>query len=182
MPHSEYRDEISHHPSPFHLGYESSLLHVYPCATYPLVTEQPSRRSGRLSWYHGACVPVSLGVAWCCITVPVPLTSLHLTTQTLPHLTPAQGEGTRYDTLFLRETTFTQLLQNIYSRESEGRERNINVRETSMCCLPQTPQPGTEPTTQSRGLTQNWTHNLFSEGMMLQPTEPHRPGLTQLFL
>ena len=45
-----------------------------------------------------------------------------------------------------------------FKREGKwGRKRR---RETSTSCLPQVPQPGTEPETQAWGLTGNWTGDL----------------------
>ena len=104
------------------------------------------------------------------------LTPSHCADTASPHTSTRRRHAVRY-IIFERERQHLHNFLKIYILE-----RVKGERETSVCCLPQTPQPGTEPTTQSRGLTQNGTHNLFGEGMMLQPTEPHRPGLTQLFL
>ena len=61
-------------------------------------------------------------------------------------------------------------------REGE-RERNIDVKEEHQSGLLYAPQQGTEPTTQACALTGNRTCNLSVYGKMLQPTEPHQPGL-----
>ena len=65
-------------------------------------------------------------------------------------------------------------------KEGKERERNIDVRETSIGCLLYTPQLGIEPATLECALTQNQTHNLLVYGMMLQPTEP--PGQSCMLL
>ena len=43
-------------------------------------------------------------------------------------------------------------------------------------CLPYVPLPGMEPATQVCALTRNQTCDFSVEVMMLQPTEPYRPG------
>ena len=58
----------------------------------------------------------------------------------------------------------------ILEREG-GRER-----KTSVGCLPNTPQPGTEPASKVCALTGSQTHELLVHGMTLQPTEPRQPG------
>ena len=62
------------------------------------------------------------------------------------------------------------------------RERNIDVRDKHpISCLICTPA-GDRICSLGMSLTGNWPCDLLVYGMMLQPTEPHWPGVLFLFL
>ena len=68
-------------------------------------------------------------------------------------------------------------------RERGGkRERHWCERETPVSCLPYTPQPGIEPSTQIRALMGDQTHDLLVYGMVFQPPKPPGYGNTTLYI
>ena len=62
--------------------------------------------------------------------------------------------------------------------EREGRVRR---RKTPISWILYMPRPGTKPATQACALMGNWTDDLLVYKIMLQPTEPHWPGLAFFF-
>ena len=63
------------------------------------------------------------------------------------------------------------------------REREASMWESNIIgCLSYAPQLGTEPATLACALTRDWTCSLSVYKTMLQPTEPHWPGLNDVFL
>ena len=71
-------------------------------------------------------------------------------------------------------------------RERKERERKRNIDQLPLVSatardLIYGPQPGTEPATQPCVLTGNRTPDFSVYGTMLQPREPHQPGLECIF-
>ena len=64
----------------------------------------------------------------------------------------------------------------------ERRENHQCERETLIGCLPYVPQPEIKPATQASALTGNQTPRLSVYRTTLQPTEPHWPGLSLLYI
>ena len=64
-----------------------------------------------------------------------------------------------------------------------GKERQREKgRETSIGCLLYAPWPGTKPTTRHVPWAGIKPMTFLVYGMMLQPTEPHQPGLNSLLV
>lgn len=67
-------------------------------------------------------------------------------------------------------------LTDLRERERKERKRNIDMRETSISCLPYSTCPGIKTSTRVCALTGNETNHLSVCGTTFQLTEPHQPG------
>ena len=79
------------------------------------------------------------------------------------------GVGVIMTLSFVLFNDFIYLILERGERREKERERNINLRDTSISCLSYAPKLGTWPATQACVLTGNWTSDLLVHKPVLNP-------------